>query len=217
MIIDPGFGFAKTGEHNWQLLQRLEEFDVLGRPMLAGVSRKAFLGRLLANADGRGQPSSATTRQPRSPLCLRCARFGVSGCTRSARAETLLPSRSDHHAEPQAAGAKPTFGLSDGLFLLPGQIGSHASGGGMAAHAVVDAERRPAEGGDRISLTGITAFGHHGVFDFERQQGQRFVVDVNCTWISRQQRALMILVRRSTMGLGAGDRCRRRTGPAESD
>lgn len=52
----------------------------------------------------------------------------------------------------------------------------------MAANAVVDAERRPTEGGrDRISLTGITAFGRHGVFDFERDQGQRFVVDVSCT------------------------------------
>ena len=51
----------------------------------------------------------------------------------------------------------------------------------MATHAVVDAERRSADSGrDRISLTGITAFGHHGVLDFERQLGQRFVVDVNC-------------------------------------
>jgi dihydropteroate synthase len=57
LIIDPGFGFAKTGEHNWQLLQRLEEFDVLERPMLAGVSRKAFLGRLLADADGSPRPA----------------------------------------------------------------------------------------------------------------------------------------------------------------
>lgn len=52
----------------------------------------------------------------------------------------------------------------------------------MAANAVVDAGRRPTEGGrDRISLTGISAFGHHGVYDFERQQGQQFVVDVSCT------------------------------------
>jgi dihydropteroate synthase len=57
LIIDPGFGFAKTGEHNWQLLQRLEEFDILGRPMLAGVSRKTFLGRLLANTDGSPRPA----------------------------------------------------------------------------------------------------------------------------------------------------------------
>ena len=57
LIIDPGFGFAKTAEHNWQLLQRLEEFDVLERPMLAGVSRKTFLGRLLARADGSPRPA----------------------------------------------------------------------------------------------------------------------------------------------------------------
>ena len=57
VIIDPGFGFAKTGEHNWQLLERLEEFDVLGRPMLAGVSRKAFLGHLLADPDGSPRPA----------------------------------------------------------------------------------------------------------------------------------------------------------------
>ena len=56
LIIDPGLGFAKTAEHNWQLLQRLEEFDVLGRPMLMGVSRKTFLGQLLAAADGSPRP-----------------------------------------------------------------------------------------------------------------------------------------------------------------
>jgi 7,8-dihydroneopterin aldolase/epimerase/oxygenase len=57
----------------------------------------------------------------------------------------------------------------------------------MAADIVVDTgpQRRsngPVEAGrDRISLTGISAFGHHGVFDSERQHGQRFVVDVSCT------------------------------------
>ena len=57
----------------------------------------------------------------------------------------------------------------------------------MAADIVVDTgpQRRstgPVEAGrDRISLTGISAFGHHGVFDSERKQGQRFVVDVSCT------------------------------------
>ena len=52
----------------------------------------------------------------------------------------------------------------------------------MAVQTVVDAGRRPIEvGHDRISLTGIAAFGHHGVFSSERQHGQRFVVDVTCT------------------------------------
>ena len=56
VIIDPGFGFAKTAEHNWELLDRLDEFDVLRRPLLVGVSRKTFLGRLLAKPDGRPRP-----------------------------------------------------------------------------------------------------------------------------------------------------------------
>ena len=56
VIVDPGFGFAKTGEHNWQLLNRLGDFDELGRPLLVGVSRKTFLGRLLTSADGSPRP-----------------------------------------------------------------------------------------------------------------------------------------------------------------
>jgi dihydropteroate synthase len=57
LILDPGFGFAKTGEHNWELLQRLDELDALGFPILYGLSRKAFLGSLLASADGRPRPA----------------------------------------------------------------------------------------------------------------------------------------------------------------
>lgn len=51
LIIDPGFGFAKTADHNWELLRRLDELDVLGFPLLLGVSRKRFLSRLLADGD----------------------------------------------------------------------------------------------------------------------------------------------------------------------
>ena len=57
LAIDPGLGFAKTGEHNWQLLQRLDELDALGHPVLVGVSRKAFLGSLLAGPDGAPRPA----------------------------------------------------------------------------------------------------------------------------------------------------------------
>jgi dihydropteroate synthase len=57
LIIDPGLGFAKTGEHNWQLLQRIDELGALDLPVLAGVSRKAFLGALLAGPDGSPRPA----------------------------------------------------------------------------------------------------------------------------------------------------------------
>jgi dihydropteroate synthase len=57
LIADPGLGFAKTGEHNWTLLQRIGELDALGVPLLIGVSRKAFLGTLLAEPDGKPRPA----------------------------------------------------------------------------------------------------------------------------------------------------------------
>jgi len=47
IIVDPGIGFGKTLEHNLELLKRLREFKILGRPMLVGPSRKSFLGKIL--------------------------------------------------------------------------------------------------------------------------------------------------------------------------
>ena len=52
IVLDPGLGFAKTGEQNWQLLGGLERIAALGRPLLVGASRKSFLGTLLADGDG---------------------------------------------------------------------------------------------------------------------------------------------------------------------
>lgn len=47
MLIDPGFGFGKTPEHNLELLRRLAALRILGRPIVAGLSRKSFIGKLL--------------------------------------------------------------------------------------------------------------------------------------------------------------------------
>lgn len=46
LVVDPGFGFGKTVGHNMALLARLGEFSTLGRPVLAGISRKSSLGAL---------------------------------------------------------------------------------------------------------------------------------------------------------------------------
>jgi dihydropteroate synthase len=57
IIVDPGLGFAKTGEHNWTLLYRLGSLIELGFPVLVAASRKRFLGTLLADpASGRERP-----------------------------------------------------------------------------------------------------------------------------------------------------------------
>ena len=50
IALDPGIGFGKTAEHNWELLARLPELAALGRPVCLGVSRKGFLGQLLGRA-----------------------------------------------------------------------------------------------------------------------------------------------------------------------
>lgn len=55
IVLDPGLGFAKTAEHNWQLLVFLDLLEPLGCPLLVGASRKSFLGSLLG-VDGVPRP-----------------------------------------------------------------------------------------------------------------------------------------------------------------
>lgn len=49
IILDPGFGFGKTVEHNYELLAHLEDFRIFELPLLVGVSRKSMIYRLLEN------------------------------------------------------------------------------------------------------------------------------------------------------------------------
>lgn len=44
IVLDPGLGFAKDAEHNWEILKHIEEFTALGYPVLIGHSRKRFIG-----------------------------------------------------------------------------------------------------------------------------------------------------------------------------
>jgi dihydropteroate synthase len=56
MVLDPGFGFGKNFAENYPLLARFREFERLGFPLLAGTSRKSFLGRTGKAGDGRDAP-----------------------------------------------------------------------------------------------------------------------------------------------------------------
>jgi dihydropteroate synthase len=47
IIIDPGFGFGKTAEHNYEILRRLSDFSIAGLPVLAGLSRKSMIWKTL--------------------------------------------------------------------------------------------------------------------------------------------------------------------------
>ena len=82
VCLDPGIGFGKTVEHNFELVRRLDELVALGRPVLVGFSRKSSLGRILGDPDGhdrhaRRRPSARrsrpTTAGRRSSACTTSA------------------------------------------------------------------------------------------------------------------------------------------------
>jgi dihydropteroate synthase len=65
IILDPGIGFAKTSEHNWEILRNIDRLQLLGYPLLIGVSRKRFLGDLVqaTDPDERESATIALTAQ----------------------------------------------------------------------------------------------------------------------------------------------------------
>ncbi len=88
LILDPGIGYAKTGAHNWTLLAELERLGELGYPLVVGVSRKSFLGTLLADQDGTPRPTRERD-DASAALTVVLARTGVWGV----RTHTARPHR----------------------------------------------------------------------------------------------------------------------------
>jgi dihydropteroate synthase len=80
VAIDPGIGFGKTVEHNLQLLHDLGDFTRLSRPILLGISRKSFLGRV----------TGAATRD-RIPAGLACTVWAAQRGTRIFRTHDVAP------------------------------------------------------------------------------------------------------------------------------
>ena len=71
IILDPGIGFAKLPEHNWEILRNIQRFQMLGFPLLVGVSRKRFLGELIGANDPDDRESATIA------LTTELARLGV--------------------------------------------------------------------------------------------------------------------------------------------
>jgi dihydropteroate synthase len=74
VVLDPGYGFGKRFDENYALLARQDELLSLGRPLLAGVSRKSFLGHTLAALRG-GQAAPSAERETASIAALVTAIF----------------------------------------------------------------------------------------------------------------------------------------------
>ena len=60
ILLDPGIGFGKTVEHNFELIRRLDELVAIGRPLVVGFSRKSSLGRILGDPEAKTGPLSAS-------------------------------------------------------------------------------------------------------------------------------------------------------------
>src|SRR3954452_23778571 len=60
ICLDPGIGFGKTVEHNFELVRRLDELTRLGRPVVVGFSRKSSLGKLLGDPDATTGSTAAS-------------------------------------------------------------------------------------------------------------------------------------------------------------
>lgn len=77
VVVDPGLGFAKTAEHNWDLLAHLDEIAALGHRVLVGASRKSFLGSLLSRG---GEPRAVGDREhATTALSVLLAQRGIWG------------------------------------------------------------------------------------------------------------------------------------------
>lgn len=64
LVLDPGFGFAKTADHNWRLFAALDRVvSGLGRPLLVGVSRKRFLAEVVAAQEKRSEIAADPARR----------------------------------------------------------------------------------------------------------------------------------------------------------
>jgi len=102
IIVDPGIGFGKTAEHNLALIERLDAFRDLGRPLCVGFSRKAFIGRVLGLPPGErleGTIAAAVLSVSRGAEILRV--HDVGPVARAVRmAEAILGAR----PEPDGGG-----------------------------------------------------------------------------------------------------------------
>nr|WP_209706805.1 dihydropteroate synthase [Leucobacter exalbidus] len=174
LILDPGLGFDKTDAQCWELLARLSELIDTGYPVLVGASRKRMLGEALGGLTDAVTGHSADCDSHERDLATsvvsafsaRANAWGVrvhdvagtaqalaiASAWQAGEQQTIAPQA----AEPQAALPQP-------------RANAHAETSDTAA------DRDGLE--DRITLTGLEVFAHHGVFDFEREAGQKFIID----------------------------------------
>ncbi|MGJ0205012.1 dihydropteroate synthase [Leucobacter sp. gxy201] len=165
IIVDPGLGFDKTGAQSWELLNGIGALASLGYPVLIGASRKRMIAEALRDVHGySGTPEERDlATATASALAARAGVWGVRVHDVGATVQALAVERA--WGAPRRADA-------------PGAAQTGAAAGAGTASGARHGRR---ETRDRIALTGLEVFAHHGVFEFEREQGQRFLIDAAVT------------------------------------
>ncbi|SJN10664.1 Dihydropteroate synthase [Leucobacter sp. 7(1)] len=150
LILDPGLGFDKTGADGWRILAQLDALTELGFPVLVGASRKRMLGEAIAEL----------------PAAARLADPAPGGHERDLATAVV----SAFAAQAGAWGVR----VHDVAGTVQALAVQHAWQGAEGSPVSTPEPSGPT---DRITLTGLEVFAHHGVFDFERERGQRFLID----------------------------------------
>lgn len=154
VIVDPGFGFGKTAEHNLDLLRGLHRLRALGRPVLLGTSRKSTIGRVLDLPVSQRVEGTAATVALAIPHGVDIVRVhDVAPIVRVVRMADAIV-RHPHWEVPARVpgGARPAAGVG-----APGGPGSP----------------------DTIQLRGLRFRARHGVLPEEHQREQFFLVDLD--------------------------------------
>ena len=151
IVLDPGLGFAKTADHNWALLHALPEMTGFAGP---GWGFPVLVGRFPQTVPRRA--ARRFGRRPRPPAGREAATDAISALAAAAGAWGVRV-----HEVGRLAGRRR---------------GWPPRRPGVARHTTPRAEwmRPRCAVADRITLTGLTVFGHHGVFDHEKRDGQDF-------------------------------------------
>ncbi len=153
LVLDPGLGFDKTGDQGWQLLAALGELNAVGFPVLVGASRKRMLGEAITElATPRREPGEINRSHERDLATAVVSALAADAGAWGVRVHDVVGTRQALAVQAAWSGAR---------------------------RRTAEPERTSDTQEDRITLTGLEVFAHHGVFDFEREQGQRFIIDAD--------------------------------------
>ncbi|NLA65313.1 MAG: dihydroneopterin aldolase, partial [Leucobacter sp.] len=175
IVLDPGLGFDKTTDQGWQVLAHLDQLTSLGYPVLIGVSRKRMLAETLDTviADGPTMHDRDVATAAVSVLAARAGAWGVRVHDVRSTVTALAVAAAIETNGPAGVDGSPHARVGSSGAASLAQVGS--SGGASVADTATSAHAVP----DRITLTGLEVFAHHGVFAHEREHGQRFIIDAS--------------------------------------